>query len=77
MKLSFLVGAAVGYVLGARAGRGRYESIVRATHTITGSQTVQATAGVLQVQFEEAAAKARTVLAQALGQDAPPPRQGR
>lgn len=26
-KLSFLAGAAVGYVLGARAGRGRYEQI--------------------------------------------------
>ncbi|UNX55853.1 hypothetical protein MF406_06360 [Georgenia sp. TF02-10] len=29
-KLSFVVGAGLGYVLGARAGRGRYEALRRA-----------------------------------------------
>lgn len=53
MKLSFLIGAAVGYVLGARAGRERYEAIVRLARQVAGSQTVQATAGVLQAQVDE------------------------
>ncbi len=37
MKLSLLVGAAIGYVLGARAGRERYEAIVRVARKIAGS----------------------------------------
>lgn len=52
MKISFLVGCAVGYVLGARAGRERYETIVRVTRRVVGSQTVQSTAGVLQAQLD-------------------------
>jgi hypothetical protein len=52
MKLSLLIGGAVGYVLGAKAGRDRYETIVRIGRRIVGSQTVQATAGVLQAQVE-------------------------
>jgi hypothetical protein len=53
VKLSFLLGAAVGYVLGARAGRERYESIVRLGRKVAGSQTVQSTAGVLQAQVDD------------------------
>jgi len=54
MKLSFVVGAAVGYVLGARAGRERYETIVAMGRKIAGSQTVQSTAGVLRAQVDMA-----------------------
>jgi hypothetical protein len=54
MKLSFLVGAAVGYVLGARAGRERYETIVALARKVAGSQTVQSTAGVLRAQVDTA-----------------------
>jgi hypothetical protein len=53
MKL--LVGVAIGYVLGTKAGRERYESIVRAARRVAGSQTVQSTAGVLQSQLGAAA----------------------
>lgn len=53
MKLSFLLGAAIGYVLGARAGRERYESIVKFGRQVIGSQTVQSSAGVLQAQVDE------------------------
>ena len=53
MKLSFLLGAAIGYVVGARAGRERYESIVKFARQVVGSQTVQSSAGVLQAQVDE------------------------
>ena len=53
MKLSFLLGAAIGYVLGARAGREKYESIVKFCRQVVGSQTVQSSAGVLQAQVDE------------------------
>jgi hypothetical protein len=52
MKLLF--GLAVGYVLGARAGRERYEDIVRVARRVAGSQTVQSTAGVLRSQLGSA-----------------------
>ncbi len=41
-KLSFLAGAAVGYVLGARAGRDRYEQIKTQANSIWSSDPVQA-----------------------------------
>ncbi|MGI8761462.1 MAG: hypothetical protein ACR2LF_09275 [Jatrophihabitantaceae bacterium] len=63
MKLSFLAAGAVGYVLGAKAGRERYETIVRLGRQIAGSQTVQATAGVLQGQVDTVAHRARQALA--------------
>ena len=53
MKLSFILGAAIGYVLGSRAGRERYEHLVAIGRRVVGSQTVQATAGVLQAQLHE------------------------
>jgi hypothetical protein len=78
MKLSFLAGAAVGYVLGARAGRERYESIVSAARKVAGSQTVQSTAGVLQAQVDDLAAKARGVIGSRLpgGHSAAAPTNG-
>lgn len=52
VKASYLLVAAIGYVLGARAGRQRYESLVSAARRITGSQTVQSTAGVVQARID-------------------------
>lgn len=40
-KLVFVVGAAVGYVLGARAGRKRYEQIKSGADKVWNSPTVQ------------------------------------
>ncbi len=40
-KTMFLTGAAVGYVLGARAGRERYEQICRATDQLRANPKVQ------------------------------------
>jgi hypothetical protein len=59
MKLSLLVGGAIGYVLGSRAGRERYETIVALARRVAGSQTVQTTAGVLQAQVDTVARRAR------------------
>jgi hypothetical protein len=59
MRLSFLLGIAIGYVLGTRAGRERYEQIVAAGRRVAGSQTVQSTAGVLQAQIHEVAEQAK------------------
>ena len=43
--MGFLLGAATGYVLGARAGRERYEQIVRTYRSIADSPAVQNAAG--------------------------------
>jgi hypothetical protein len=71
MKLSLLVGGAVGYVLGSRAGRERYEQIVALARRVAGSQTVQTTAGVLQAQVDTAARRARQTVAARLHGAAP------
>ncbi len=63
MKLSFVAGAAAGYVLGARAGRERYETIVRIARRVAGSQTVQSAAGVFQAQVDELTHRVREVVA--------------
>lgn len=60
--MKFLLGIAVGYVLGSRAGRERYEDIVAMARRVAGSQTVQATAGVLQAQAAGAAKRAMSRL---------------
>lgn len=67
MKLTLLIGGAVGYVLGAKAGRERYEEIIRVGRRVAGSQTVQATAGVLQAQIDTVAHRARQLIAAKLG----------
>ena len=63
MKVSFLLGAAVGYVLGAKAGRARYEQIVSLARRVSGSQTVQSTAGVLQAQVDALGHRAKESVA--------------
>ncbi|MGN6609776.1 MAG: hypothetical protein ACTHMS_22535 [Jatrophihabitans sp.] len=62
MKLSLLVGGAVGYVLGAKAGRERYDQIVALARRVAGSQTVQATAGVMHAQLDELKQQARGLI---------------
>jgi hypothetical protein len=77
VKLSTLVYAAAGYVLGARAGRERYDQIVRVARRVAGSQTVQSTAGVVQGQLDQLATAARQVFAgKVAGQPRPPAGSG-
>jgi hypothetical protein len=67
MKLTLLLGGAVGYVLGTRAGRERYEEIVSAARRVAGSQTIQATAGVLQAQIDTVASRAKDLISARMG----------
>jgi hypothetical protein len=51
--LKFLLGAAVGYVLGARAGRERYEQLLRTYQRVADHPAVQGAAGVVRARVEE------------------------
>ncbi|MBV8933060.1 MAG: hypothetical protein JOZ47_19310 [Kutzneria sp.] len=46
----FLLGAAVGYVLGARAGRARYDQLVRLYRKVADHPAVQGLAGVVRAK---------------------------
>ncbi len=52
--LKFLLGAAVGYVLGAKAGHERYEQLRRTYQRIADHPAVQGAAGVVRARLEEA-----------------------
>jgi hypothetical protein len=58
-KMTFLVGFAAGYTLGARAGRERYEQIRRVSRGLSESPAVQSAAGVLQAKATNLAGTAR------------------
>ena len=49
----FLLGAALGYVLGAKAGRGRYEQLVRTYRRVVDHPMVQGAAGVARAKIGE------------------------
>src|ERR1700749_1152795 len=50
--LKFLLGAAVGYVLGAKAGHERYEQLKRTYQRVSDHPAVQGAAGVVRAQVE-------------------------
>jgi hypothetical protein len=50
---AFILGAAVGYVLGAKAGRGRYDQIMRTYRRIADHPAVQGAAGVARAKIGE------------------------
>lgn len=58
-RVTFAAGVAVGYVLGSRAGRERYEQIKRAAQRLADTPAVQAAAGVVQQQAAGLAGAAR------------------
>jgi hypothetical protein len=49
----FLLGAAIGYVLGARAGHERYEQLKRTYQRVADHPAVQGAAGVVRARIEE------------------------
>ena len=71
MKLRFLVGAAVGYVLGARAGRARYDSIVRLARAVASSQAARNSAGVAQAHADDFGKRLRHAVGHVLTHDDP------
>jgi hypothetical protein len=67
-KVAFVAGLAVGYVLGTRAGRERYDQIRRLARAVRENPTVQETAGIVQAQASNAVAGARDIVADRLAQ---------
>ena len=58
-KVVFAIGVSVGYVLGSRAGRQRYEQIKRASRSIANSAPVKRTTETVQTQAAQLGAQAR------------------
>jgi hypothetical protein len=54
-KLAFILGAAVGYVLGTRAGRERYEQIKRGAQRVWRTEPVQRGVGLVKGAVPEQA----------------------
>lgn len=61
-KLTFLAGAAVGYVMGTRAGRERYDDLVRSTRKLLDSPSVHEATGVMQSQASKLYARGKDTL---------------
>jgi hypothetical protein len=66
-KLSFLAGFGAGYVLGAKAGRERYEQIRRAWDHAKDDPRLQGVAGMAQARADAVVSSVRTKM----GNDAP------
>ena len=67
-RYTFLGGLAVGYVVGTRAGRERYEQLKRLARSATESPAVQQAAGALQAQATGALKAATGKVAQSAKQ---------
>lgn len=63
----FLAGMGVGYVLGSRAGRARYEQLVGAARRVADNATVQEAAGLVQAQAGRLAHTGRAVVSEQVG----------
>lgn len=63
-KLTFVTGFAAGYVLGARAGRARYDAIMRMVRDLRDNPAVQETAGVLGAQASTVIGTAKRAVAE-------------
>ncbi|MEV4177886.1 MULTISPECIES: YtxH domain-containing protein [unclassified Nonomuraea] len=70
-RMTFAVGLAIGYVLGSRAGRERYEQIKRTAQRVADNPRVQEVAGVVGAQASKFAGMARTKMGDTLQQRIP------
>ncbi|GAA3213351.1 YtxH domain-containing protein [Nonomuraea helvata] len=59
-RMTFAAGMAIGYVLGSRAGRERYEQIKRTAQRVADNPRVQEVAGVMGAQASKLAGMARS-----------------
>ncbi len=66
-KLPFLLGFGAGYVLGARAGKERYEQIRRAWAQAKDDPRLQSVAGMAQARADDVLSSVKT----RMGTDAP------
>ena len=66
-KLPFLLGFGAGYVLGARAGRERYEQIRRAWSQAKDDPRLQSVAGMAQARADDVVSSVKSKM----GTDAP------
>ena len=57
-KLTLVAGFGAGYVLGAKAGTGRYDQIIRQVNSLMGKPTVQKVASTVQTKAGDLADKA-------------------
>lgn len=66
-KAVFAMGFGAGYVLGARAGRQRYEQIKRITRSISSNPSVKHTADAMQAQAAQFGTQARRMMQEKAG----------
>ncbi|HSP38474.1 MAG TPA: hypothetical protein VLR26_12045 [Frankiaceae bacterium] len=66
-RLTFLLGVGAGYVLGARAGRERYDALMRSFRDAKEQPGVQSAAGVVAAQASGLAQKAKSAVSAAVG----------
>ncbi|WP_129839867.1 hypothetical protein [Streptomyces sp. RFCAC02] len=76
-KLTFIAGAAVGYVLGARAGRERYEQLRAAGQRVARNPALRGGVDSAARTGRQAAARAAGVVADRAGGRLPAPVAGR
>lgn len=74
MWVPFLLGAGVGYVLGAKAGHERYDQLARAYRRVADNPTVQGAAGVARAKAGEALSAGYSAARDRVTPGGPPPR---
>lgn len=70
-RLMFALGLAIGYVLGCRAGRERYEQIKNMARRVADNPSVQEAAGLIRAQATRAAGIAKSKAGQMIGDRGP------
>ncbi|MFI7443811.1 YtxH domain-containing protein [Nonomuraea indica] len=70
-RMTFAIGLAVGYVLGSKAGRERYEQIKKTAQRVADNPRFQQTAGVVNAQVSKVADMARHRVGDTLQQRIP------
>ncbi|MER6955007.1 MULTISPECIES: YtxH domain-containing protein [unclassified Streptomyces] len=76
-KLTFVVGLAVGYVLGTRAGRERYEQLKKSARQVAQNPAVRNTAETAAQQGRQYAGKAYHAVSEKVGDRMPESVAGR
>jgi hypothetical protein len=66
-KLMFVAGAAVGFILGTREGRERYEQLMRGARKVVDHPTVQEARGVVQAEASRLYTEGKGLVTEKLG----------